>query len=108
MAERRSAAAHAAAGTAAGTQFRLAASEQRRHHRDAGQVGIPMVRGLGPGLSRRLPGADRSEFREEPAAAAARVLLYAPDWPMSRLGMGIRRLHPAGTCLGCVARLRNR
>ena len=36
-------------------QRALAPHVQRRHHLDAGQVGVSLVRRLGPGLSRRSP-----------------------------------------------------
>ena len=41
-------------------QSRLAASLQRRRHLDAGQVGVPVVRGVGSGVSHDPDGADRS------------------------------------------------
>ena len=44
---------------AARPQPRVDASLQRRRHLDAGQVGVPVVRGLGPGVPLRAAGARR-------------------------------------------------
>ena len=46
-------------------QRRLAAPQQRRRHLDAGHVGVPLVRGLGPGvpLRRRWPTSTRASPR---------------------------------------------
>ena len=66
-----------AATPAARSQPRLGARQQRRHHRDARQVGISLVRRLGLGLPRhRLP-ADRSRLRQGSAHPAD-----APNWYM--------------------------
>ena len=55
-------------------QRRLAAPRQRRRHLDAGQVGVPLVRLLGPRASTASPLAtDRPGVRQGPAAAAARA-----------------------------------
>ena len=58
-------------------QRRLAPSAQRRHHLDAGQVGISLVRRPGISPSSALPvGADRSRLRQE------QLLLLTRDWYM--------------------------
>ena len=57
---RRPAAAH-------GPQRRLAAPQQRRRHLDAGPVGVPLVRRLGPGVPLRAAGPRRPGVRQEPA-----------------------------------------
>ena len=56
VAEGRSDADRAAGPARARPQPRLGASQQRRHHLDAGQVGVPVVRRVGP----RVPHAFRS------------------------------------------------
>ena len=61
------------------------APEQRRHRLDAGQMGVPVVRRLGPGLSLRRAGADRSGFRQGPAAAADARVVHAPERPVAGL-----------------------
>ena len=66
LAGRRPGAAAAAAGPH--PQPRLAASEQCRHHLDAGQVGVSLVRRLGPGVPLRHLRADRSGIRQGSAA----------------------------------------
>ena len=52
-------------------QRRLAPHVQRRRHIDAGQVGVSLVRGLGPGVSRDLPDARRSGLRQAATQADA-------------------------------------
>ena len=86
-------------------QRRLAAPQQRRRHLDAGQVGIPLVRRLGPRVSLRGAGADRPRFRQGPADAADARMVHAPERPAAGLRMGVRRRQPAGACLGRLARL---
>jgi len=72
VAGRRSAAAASARQPQAGSQQRLASPAGRRHHLHAGQVGVSLVRGLGPGVSLCHALPDRSGFCEEPAPAALR------------------------------------
>ena len=52
------------AGRADGPQRRLAARLQPRHHLDAGQVGVSLVRGLGPRLPHDPVRAHRSALRQ--------------------------------------------
>ena len=66
-------------------QQRLAASEQRRHHLDAGQVGISLVRRLGPRLPLRHLRADRPGIRQAAARAADARMVHAPERPAARL-----------------------
>ena len=47
----------------------LAPHVQRRRHLDAGQVGVSLVRGLGPGLPRARPDAGRPGFRQAATAS---------------------------------------
>ena len=44
----------------------LAPPEQRRHHRDAGQMGVSLVRRVGSGISLRDVRIDRPRFRQVP------------------------------------------
>ena len=62
----------------------MATSEQRRHHLDAGQVGISVVCGLGPGVSLHSAGARRSRVRQGAARAAHARMVHAPERPDSR------------------------
>ena len=60
------------ARTACGPAQRpLAPHAQRRHHLHAGQVGIPVVRGVGPGLPLPRPDARRRGLRQAPAGPDA-------------------------------------
>ena len=56
---------------AARAQRRLAALQRLRRHLDAGPVGVPLVRRVGPRLPRRAARAHRPGVRQVPAAAAA-------------------------------------
>ena len=47
----------------------LAPHVQRRHHLHAGQVGVSLVRGLGPRLPRARPDAGRPRFRQAATAS---------------------------------------
>ena len=69
----------AAAGVAAdGAQRTLAQLQRLRHHVDAGQVGVPLVRRLGPGVPLRRARARRPRLRQVPAAAAVPGVVPAP------------------------------
>ena len=50
-----------------------------RRHVDAGQVGVPLVRRLGPGLPLRRPRPSRPGVRQVPAAAAVPGVVPAPQ-----------------------------
>ena len=69
----------AARGAQRRAQLRLEAPRQSRHHRDAGQVGISLVRGLGPRLPLRRPRPYRPGGGEAPAAAACREWYMHPN-----------------------------
>ena len=81
---------------------------QRRRHLDAGQVGVPVVRRLGPGLPLRAAGAGRSGLRQGAARADAARVVHAPERPAAGLRVGVRRRQSAGARLGGVARLQDR
>ena len=57
----------AAARAPAGAQQRVDSHVQRRHHLDAGQVGVPVVRRLGPGVPHDSAGHGRSRLRQAAA-----------------------------------------
>ena len=54
-----------------GRNSELAPSQCRRHHLDARQMGISVVRRLGSRLPLRQPVADRSRIRQEPATCCS-------------------------------------
>ena len=58
---------------------------QRRHHLDAGQMGISVVRGLGFGVSHHRALDGRHRFRRGPTRTDVEVLLFASDRTNSRL-----------------------
>ena len=76
VAGRRPCAATAARGAHAGAQPRVAPPEQRRRHLDAGQVGVPVVRGVGPRVPLRAPRPGRPAVRQGSAPPAV------PEWYM--------------------------
>ena len=89
-------------------QPRLDAPLQRRRHLDAGQVGVSLVRRLGPGLPLHPARAGRPGLRQGAAHAAAARVVHAPERPAPGLRVGLRRRQPAGPRLGRVARLQDR
>ena len=74
----------------------LAPHVQRRRHLDAGQVGVPLVRGLGPRLPRPRPDARRPRLRQAAAEADAARAVHAPQRPDPGLRVELRRRQPAG------------
>ena len=78
----------------------LAAHVERGRHLHAGQVGVPLVRRLGPGLPRRHLVAGRRGVREGPARADAPGGVPAPERPAAGLRVELRRRQSAGPCLG--------
>ena len=80
-------------------QRRLAPPGQRGRHLDAGQVGVPLVRGLGPGVPLDPARPRRSGLRQAAAAAVAAGALPAPERTGARPTSGtsatsIRRCTP--------------
>ena len=88
----------------------LALDELRRvrHHVDARQVGVPVVRGLGPRLPLRGPGPRGSGLRQVPAAAAVPRVVPAPERRAAGLRVGLRRCQPAGPGMGGARGVRHR
>ena len=77
----------------------LAPHVQRRRDLDARQMGVPMVRGMGPGLSRARPDAGGSGIRQEATEADAARTLHAPERADSGVRMELRRRQSAGARL---------
>ena len=98
----------AARAAPAGPQPRVGASQQRRHHLDAGQVGVSLVRRVGPGVPLDSAGADRPGVRQGAARAADARVVHAPERPAAGLRVGVRRRQPAGARVGDVARVPDR
>ena len=100
LARRRSDAAAAAGGAQDRAQRRLASPQQPRHHRDARQVGVPVVRRLGPRVPLRGARAHRSRRGEAPAAAAVPRVVHAPERPAAGVRVELRRRESAGARVG--------
>ena len=96
------------AGAHERAQPRMAPSLQRRRDLDARQVGVSLVRGLGPGLSLRCAGVGRSRFRQGATPAHDPRVVHASQRPTAGLRMGVRRRQSAGARLGGLARLQSR
>ena len=90
-----------------GPQRRVAARLQPRHHLDAGQVGVSLVRGLGPGLPHDPVRQGRSPLRQGAAPAPAARVVHAPERPDPGLRVRLRRREPAGARLGLLAGLQD-
>ena len=82
--------------------------QQRRHHLDAGQVGIPVVCGLGPRVPLPAAGAPGRCLRQGAAHPADARVVYASQRPDPRLRVGLRRRESAGARLGHLARVPDR
>jgi hypothetical protein len=78
----------------------LASHVQRRHHFHAGQVGVSLVRRLGPGLPRARPDTRGRRFRQAAIEADAARALHAPQRPDPGLRVELRGRQPAGPRLG--------
>ena len=100
LARRRPGPAAAAARAQARPQPRVAAPLQRRRHVDAGQVGVSLVRRLGPGVPLHPAGAGRPRVRQGAARSAAARVVPAPERADAGLRVGLRRREPAGATPG--------
>ena len=79
-----------------------------RHHVDAGQVGVPVVRRLGPGVPLCGAGARGPGVREVPADPAVPGVVPASQRRAARLRVGLRRRQPAGAGVGRAGGVRHR
>ena len=77
LARRRPGRPAAARGALRGAQRRLAPPQQRRRHLDARPLGVPLVRGLGPGLPLRRAGAASTR-----TFAKDQLVLLLREWYM--------------------------
>ena len=90
-------------------QLAVVPHAQRRRHLDARQVGVPVVRGVGPRVPLRPADDGRpGRSREAAARADAQRRLPAPERPDPRLRVELRRREPAGPRLGDALRLHAR
>ena len=94
-----------AASGAGAAQRPVVPHDQCGRDLDARQVGVPVVRGLGPGLPRRRPRHGGRRLRQAAAAAGARAALPAPERADPRLRVELRRRQPARPRLGLVVRV---
>src|SRR5437588_421646 len=90
------------------SQSRVGAFEQCRHHLDAGQMGIPLVRSLGPRLSLHSARGSRRRICQGAARAPDARVVHAPERAATRLRVGLRGRQSTGACLGHVARVPDR
>ena len=108
LAGRGSGAAAAARGAPTRAQRPVAQLQLLRHHVDAGQVGVPVVRRVGPGLPLRGAGPRRPGVRQVPADPALPGVVPAPERGAAGLRVGLRRREPPGAGLGRARGVRHR
>ena len=108
LAGRGSRSAAAAGGAQARAQQRLAPPRLVRRARDAGSVGVPVVRGLGSRLPHDSLGAPRPRVREVPADGAAARVVPAPERGAAGIRVELRRRQSAGARDGGDPRLPHR
>ncbi len=85
----------AATRAPARAQQRVGPHVQRRHHLDAGQVGIPLVRRVGSGVPHDSAGHGRSRLRQAAARPDAAQRLPASERPAASLRVELRRRESA-------------
>ena len=73
---------------------------QRRRHLDARQVGVPLVRGVGPRVPHALALARRLRLRQAAAAPDAPEPLRPPERADPRVRVELQRREPPGPRLG--------
>ena len=78
-----------------------------RRHVDAGQVGVSLVRRVGPRVPHAAHGDGGSAVREGAARAHAARVVHAPERPAPRVRVRLRRRESAGARLGGLARLQD-
>ena len=89
-------------------QQRLAPPRQLRRARDAGSVGVPVVRGVGSRVPHDPLGASRPGVREVPAPGAAARVVPASERRAAGVRVELRRRQPAGARDGGDPRLPDR
>ena len=89
-------------------QLPVAQLQRVRHHVDAGQVGVPLVRRVGPGVPLRGAGARGPRVRQVPADPAVPGVVPAPERGPAGLRVGLRRREPAGAGVGGAGGVRHR
>ncbi len=89
-----------AAGAPQRAQRAVAAPLQPRRHLDAGQVGVPLVRGLGPVVPLRDAGPGGPGVRQGAAAPDHARVVHARQRAAAGLRVGLRRRQPAGARAG--------
>ena len=89
-------------------QPRLVPHGQRRRDLDAGHVGVPVVRLLGPGVPHRRPEHGRRRLRQGPARPDAARAVPPPERPAAGVRVELQRRQPSGARVGDTARLRDR
>ena len=108
LARRRPGAAAAAARAADRPQRRLAPLRRGRHPVDARQVGIPLVRRLGPGLPLRHARPRRPGLREVPAPRAVPGVVPAPERALPAYEWYFDDVNPPVHALAALRGLANR
>src|SRR4029077_18802816 len=105
MVIRRPCAATTSVGATFRTKSRVDSSFQSRRHLDAGQMGISVVRSVGPCLPYDPVFKNRSGFREEAAQSLSARMVHASQ--RADPGLRIRLWRCESTCarLGGMARL---
>ena len=81
-------------------QLRVVPHAQRRRDLHARQVGVPLVRGLGPGVPHDLSVARGLRLRQGAAAPDAPQPLQPPQRPDAGLRVELQRREPPGARLG--------
>ena len=81
-------------------EHRVVPHAERRHHLHARQVGVPVVRGLGPRLPHHLPVARGLRLRQGAAPPDAPEPLQPPQRADARLRVELQRREPPGARLG--------
>ena len=76
-------------------EHRVVPHAERRRHLDARQVGVPVVRGLGPRLPHDLPVARGLRLRQGAAAPDAAEPLHPPQRADARVRVELQRREPA-------------
>ena len=90
------------------SEQRLATPRLIRRPGDAGSMGVPVVRCLGPRVPCDSVGAPRSCLREVPAGRAAPRVVPASERRVAGLRVELRRRQPARARHGGAARVRDR